>query len=52
MARSVPDRRLIAPLQAPAARDPPPPQKDFHPDARTHLGEPLPEYELDQRVSW
>jgi hypothetical protein len=37
---------------SPIARGPPPVEKDFHPDAGTHLSEPLPEYELDQRVNW
>jgi len=40
-----------APRIALAARGPPPFEKDFHPDARTPLSEPLPEYAFDQRVS-
>jgi hypothetical protein len=40
-AEPAPERSLIAPRQAPAARHPPPSEKDFQPDARTHLGESL-----------
>ena len=45
---SEPDRASPSPRRP----GPPPFEKDFNPDARTHLSEPLPEYEFDQRVNW